>query len=994
MIYLLFLLSGISGLIYQVIWVRMFGNVFGNTIYSASIVVAVFMLGLGAGSYLLGAWADRRYAQRPESLLRAYGQVELIIAVLGLAIATGLPHLGALSAAVSSYTPEPSGWYALSTGSHLARAAIAVTVLTPITFLMGGTLTLLIRHLVRADVAGSGWRIAVLYGINTAGAALGCVLTDFALVPAWGLWGTQVVAVVLNAAAGVGALVLAGRSPSSRPPSRARRAWASRAPVPVDGAAEHAPVGWTTVALAMTGFAALGMEILWFRHFTILLGGFRAVFSLLLTVILVGIGVGSLAGAALYRRTARPAVWLMLAQALFVATTLLGFAVADVDAIDDMVAALGGGPDGSLAAGVGTFAEIWFNLRPMLIEVAVPALLMGVSFPLANAMIQRAEQAVGSRAGLLYLANTAGAVAGSLAAGFVLLPTLGLQRSATVLMIVTACAIVPLYMASRAAGTRDPGSGVRDLESPIPAAAAVLLAAAGLLAWGLLPGDYVTTRAIGLSEGERIVTVSDGLTELVAITEAPGRGRTLNTNGHPMSSTRPLSQRYMRALAHLPLLSMEQPEDVLVIGFGVGNTTQAVTLHPSVRRVDLADLSRDILAHASYFREDNRGVLEEPRVTVHINDGRQHLLMQPPGAYDLITLEPPPIAYAGVSALYSREFYALARSRLAEGGYISQWLPAYQVPTTTTLAMIRAFIEVFPQSVLLSGAESDLILLGTVAPRIEIDPERIAAALQRAPAVQMDLDRINLGRVHELVGTFVGSARTLENATRGLAPVTDDRPLQEYDVRSLLNFSRVVPGSVVDLAAIPDWCPRCFVNGGPAPLVSDLDTYMALLDVAYRAAPGDVAQARALAERTGRRVLGSGYLGTVVPETPDLYNVIGIGLAGDGRLADAVTQFSRALALDPNHAGTHWHLGVAFASMDRRAEALQHLQRSVALDPGDSRVHHDLGLMLAFEGRLDEAAAHFEQALALNPGLEEARRNLAAVRDQQARGGVRPQLRP
>ena len=127
----------------------------------------------------------------------------------------------------------------------------------------------------------------------------------------------------------------------------------------------------------------------------------------------------------------------------------------------------------------------------------------------------------------------------------------------------------------------------------------------------------------------------------------------------------------MRALAHVPLLSMEAPETVLVIGFGVGNTTQATTLHPSVKRVDLADLSRDILAHAAYFRDGNRDVLTDPRLSVHINDGRQHLQMQPAGTYDLITLEPPPIAYAGVGALYSREFYALARSRL-EGGRLHQ----------------------------------------------------------------------------------------------------------------------------------------------------------------------------------------------------------------------------------------------------------------------------------------------------------------------------------
>src|SRR5262249_52352071 len=273
----------------------------------------------------------------------------------------------------------------------------------------------------------------------------------------------------------------------------------------------------------------------------------------------------------------------------------------------------------------------------------------------------------------------------------------------------------------------------------------------------------------------------------------------LLTNGHPMSATTKLSQRYMRALAHIPLLVMPHADSVLVIGFGVGNTTHAATLHPGIRRVDVADLSRDILGSAGYFDEVNHGGLGDARVRVYVNDGRHHLQMQPAGSYDLIALEPPPIAYAGVAALYSTEFYALARSRLKPGGYVSQWLPAYQVPGETTLAMIRAFVDVFPQAVLLSGAEADLLLLAANDSRLEIDPGRLTAALAGAPAAAADLRRLDLGSVREIVGMFVGSARTLASATRDARPVTDDRPIQEYGVKSLLNFGEAVPGAIVDL---------------------------------------------------------------------------------------------------------------------------------------------------------------------------------------------------
>jgi spermidine synthase len=158
--------------------VREFGNGFGNTIHSASLVIAVFMGGLGVGSYVAGRWADRRYVDRPGSLLTAYGWVELGIAGLGLLVML-LPRLGDVSAAISSYTGDTNGWYVLSLGSYLTRYTIGVVLLAPITMLMGTTLTLLIRHQVQQDLSVAGWRIAALYAVNTAGAALGAFLTDY-----------------------------------------------------------------------------------------------------------------------------------------------------------------------------------------------------------------------------------------------------------------------------------------------------------------------------------------------------------------------------------------------------------------------------------------------------------------------------------------------------------------------------------------------------------------------------------------------------------------------------------------------------------------------------------------------------------------------------------------------------------------------------------------------------------------------------------------------
>ncbi|NUQ55970.1 MAG: hypothetical protein HUU14_08815, partial [Dehalococcoidia bacterium] len=206
---------------------------------------------------------------------------------------------------------------------------------------------------------------------------------------------------------------------------------------------------------------------------------------------------------------------------------------------------------------------------------------------------------------------------------------------------------------------------------------------------------------------------------------------------------------------------LERPERALVICFGVGSTLHAASLHPSIKALEIADLSRHVLEQADLFAESNGGVLRDPRTSVFVDDGRHRLATQPEGAYDLITLEPPPIAFAGVSSLYSREFYALGRSRLKAGGYLTQWLPGYQVPADAVLSMIRAFVDVFPASVLLSGDDNELILMGVNGPSITLDIDALERRIGERPAVRAELERIDLGALTEIAGMFAGSAEAL-----------------------------------------------------------------------------------------------------------------------------------------------------------------------------------------------------------------------------------------
>lgn len=818
-----FFFSGLSGLVYQVIWVRLFGNVFGNTIYSATAVTAVFMFGLGVGSYVIGRWGDRAFQKDPIRPLRFYGYAELLIGFWCLLIALILPELSLLAAWGSSYTPETNGWFELSLGSHLLRYLTAAVLLAPATILMGGTLTLLIRYFVANEVDLAGWRVGLLYGFNTLGAAIGASLTDFALVPHIGIFNTEIVAIALNWLAGVIVLVTVKRIPKGRQnPTQTT----IPDPVNIDSKTKIRSVSLTTIALFLSGFAALGMEMVWFRLLISILGGYRAVFSIVLTVILLGIWIGSMIGGAAHRRWGKPALIYAFSQSLFAVSTLslaAGFETSFIVSYASTVM-----ETYEQATTVERWIlDVWANFRVALLLIGLPSICLGCTFPLANALVQQSKPSVGLRAGVLYLANTVGNVFGSLMAGFLFLPLFGIQTCFGIFVSCAIIAIAPLIVIAKHNDLLDrTGWGVF-LAGPVLATFAIVI-------FSYLPGDHLLLRSFDFSlasRGERILATHEGINETLVVSERGNEGRRLHTNGHPMSSTLLLNQRYMRAAAHIPLLLLEQPKTMLNIAFGVGNTLHAASLHPSMERLEIADLSRAILEHSNYFASSNGKVLEDPRVHVFINDGRQHLLMQTPDKYDLISLEPPPINMAGTASLYTLEFYELARSRLREGGVMSQWLPAHQLPASATYALIKAFVAVFPRAILL-GSHRNLILLGTSEGTIELDIEEIALRLEQRPAVKKDLDSVLMGTPTELAGTFVASDRTLNKLVLSVEPLVDDYPVNEYTARSNLMIN-VQPRELFDVSDAFRWCPKCFGENYSGGALSDLPAYLDIMQAVY-----------------------------------------------------------------------------------------------------------------------------------------------------------------
>jgi spermidine synthase len=465
--------------------------------------------------------------------------------------------------------------------------------------------------------------------------------------------------------------------------------------------------------------------------------------------------------------------------------------------------------------------------------VGVPALFMGFSFPTANAIIQNSFENVGRRAGLLYLFNTLGAVAGSWIVGFFLLPKFGMQNATTIVLIFSCLAVVPLLFFSGKVGLRRPLLAV-------PTATFVLVAVGLLSNWVGRPDHFMVQRSfkfnMNLKQWNIIRHVSEGINETAVVMETRfGRdrgSRTLYTNGHPMSGNSLFSQRYMRGCSHLPLLHLDQPKKVMVICFGVGSTIHSATLHPSVEKLELIDLSSNVLSLAGWFEATNKGVLRNSKLDIFVNDGRQHLRMGQGEDYDLVTLEPPPLQFAGVSSLYSYEFYQLVHRRLKEGGFLSQWLPIDHIKADVAVSMVRAFLDVFPNAILFHGVHYNFILLGQKQEgKIQLSLDDLKRRLAERPEVWKDLIETDIPDVTSFFGMFAGGSDHLDRVSKGSRRLSDNRPIMEYD--------QIQPSRLgVDLLAPLNakvWCPTCFSRKAARDGLKDLKDYLKTMNTFYHA---------------------------------------------------------------------------------------------------------------------------------------------------------------
>lgn len=735
------LFAGFTFLVYEVCWHRQLALVLGATVTAATLVLAVFMAGLGFGAWVWGRVGfDHRRPRRLLGLLLA-----------GVGVFGGSGHL------------------LLERAAPANAAGLAIVMLLVPTFLMGGVLPLVSKLVVRRG-GSVATALGRLYGLETLGSTLGGLLAGFVLLGALGQRGT------LFLAAGID-LVLAGwllTTPDAAPsdlgpddrlesrtaPSTGRK---SRRAPPLD------PGLLRRVALVATfacGFAMLGLQVLWLRMLRIYLTNTSYTFALVSSLTILGAFVGSWVFARRGRAIVDHPRALWRAVLLMALTTALGLVL-----LMKLPQVLLFPFDTALASPLVRVLVLPFVAA--LLVVFPPAAFSGFAFPLACRMVAASRSGVSRDVGLVLMTNTAGSVIGPIIATFVLLPTLGTVLGVTVLMAVLLVVASYLHRVREANGA---GSTPRY----------ALLALAGVLAAIVVASPDVRILPPSFVRFDRsIMFYRESVEGTLSVAKDPGQGGAKYTfvNNAAVIGSSYDAVKVVKMVGHLPFLLGLEARDVLVIGFGIGVTTSAIASHPEVASIECVELVPGLKDAAVFYRDLNHDVAADPRLHLHQDDGR-HFLATSPDTYDLISCDPThPVLGSG--NLYTRDYFDLCRAHLSAGGMVSQYLPLHKLRTEDFLGLIATFHDVFPHSTVWLG-HFHAVLLGSNE-SIVVDytdwAERVGA---------LGSDRHFYVDPDHLAATLVLDGGAIEGFAADVRINTDDRSYTEFFAPACLDADNIV----------------------------------------------------------------------------------------------------------------------------------------------------------------------------------------------------------
>ncbi len=906
-----FFLSGFAGLVYEVVWIRQASLLFGSTTFALSTVLAVFFLGLACGSYLFG-----RYGQRTVRPLLAFALVEIGLGLLVLASPYAFELVDFLYGTV--YRP-----LAGHTILHfLTRIVLVGFVVLPPTVLMGATLPLFCRQFVRSD-AKIARSVGLLYGINTLGAALGCVCAGFILLPELGFLNTVRLGAVLNMLVGI----VAGALPIARSGLAQSR---------LIGTKER--VHWGVFALFFAvGFVALGGEVLWTRYLGLLIANTVYTYTLTLAVVLVGLVLGSVLASLFFDRTIHRARYFGVLQVLLGLVVLLLMLLPS-----DIWRRLG---------------EEWWIYAVLLLP---PAVLGGASFPLAVRMVVEDASAASGGTGKIAAVNTLGGIAGSLAIGFVGLPFFGLESS---LLFITGTSLAIGFAAWIWLGR----TSILAVKAAFIGIPLCLWLGVPYLMATRIPADF-------LGEREELVAFREGYGSNLAVIRQD-QGLQLEINRWWQGRDR---KTHQVMAAHVPMLLHPDPKRVLLVGLGTGQTAARFLLY-SIDHLECVDIEPTIF---DFIRPHfDVSWMEDPRVELIGADGRNYL-RHTPSTYDVISLELGQLSRPGVASFYTADFYNQVQKRLRSGGFLVQFVPLFLLTADHFRSTVRSFLEAFPHSLLWYNT-SELLLIGS-GRDFAIDRAVVEGRLS-SEKICRDLEYSHWGgplywlnRPQVFLGSYLMGSGGLAKLANEAPVYRDDRPVLDYAVaRAFVNRTNALPTLDLLQKHLEPFATLMPVGPDEKRTIEEIRTKN-LHEIAASAA---LRQANALIAI--RNYLGASRLLTValhqLPEHLVARRTLADVLMRLGRFEEAKAHYTQVVEIAPQDVQALDGLALAFHQLGYLDEAIHHYKAVLRLQPDRAETYSNLGGALAQRGKLKEALFYLEKALQLKADFADAKRNLAQV---------------
>jgi spermidine synthase len=952
-LFVCFFLSGAAALMYEVVWMRMLTQIFGSTAYAVATVLAAFMAGLALGSYVFG-----RLANAKRNLLLLYGVLELGIGVYGF--------LAPLFFRSARGMYGPLFWlYELSpTAFNLLLFVFSFILLAVPTFLMGATLPLLSQFFVRS-FTHLGRRVGDLYATNTLGAVFGCALAGFYLIPRLGLSGTVYTAAIANLV--IAALIIIVSAAQKNPTV----ATAAESGAETEPRRPRSSIEWLLLAaIALSGAAAMVYENAWTHALTLVIGGSVYSFTTMLVTFLIGLAAGGYLYARLFGARAVSASAFGLIE-LGVGLT----ALATIPLFEKLPLLFI-----RLHQSFGDSFPMLLAMRVLLAFVVMflPTLLLGMTFPLVVCLFTQNVYRVGSGVGTTYAANTLGAIVGAFVGGFIFLPLAGMQTSIVIGALLNLVVGWALLVA-------DPRPG-RILRLGMGGAAAVVIAAVAFRfpSWDpavLTSGVTVyaerfkalPTDSLRLEEMHRdsLLYYREGLTATVSVHQMGKDYRYFKTNGKVDGSYGDALTMLMTG--YVPMLLHPDARQVAVIGLGTGMTVKAIGTFPSVKGIEVLEIEPAIVEAARFFSEKNGKILDDPRVRVVPTDGRNYL-MAAPRLYDLIISEPSNPWIAGIASLFTRDFYATARRKLAPDGLFTQWIHVYSMSPDDLRMVFRTFSESFPHVSVWNLQESDFLLIGSVK-EPQFDYPRLEKILAGNETLKSDLRDLGLSDIYAVLGFYRMGKKELLAFAEGAEFNTDDNARLEFSApRSLGKSTSDLNRKIIDpFVTEPPW------QGDP-PWAAPARRHYHLAEALHASAWNDralaqVDRAAALEPKNADYQLLRAKILVAKEDTAEAAKTLETALALDRSkmrkvlmlaeelyTSEAKGIYLKALVADSQQFLPYLRLGEAALFRKQITEAESWLRQAEKMQPKQPRLLLALGKLQAAKGNDAEAVRLFDEA--------------------------------